>query len=210
MKVKLYNKSGEKKGETTLPKEIFDVDINSDMVHQVIVSQMANRRQKIASTKDRSQKRGGGRKPWRQKGTGRARHGSIRSPIWRGGGVTFGPVKEKVFEKKINRKEKRKALFMTLSGKVKNDLIVVLDELKISKPKTTEWKFLENLPGKDASRLIVLPKKDEKALLSIRNIPGITLMRAQDLNPLDLMSYKYLILDKEAIKIIKETFLKNV
>ena len=136
MLVNTYNKEGKKVGKKRLPKEIFEVPINSDLVHQVVLSQIANRRQKTAKTKDRAEVRGGGRKPWRQKGTGRARAGSIRSPIWRGGGVTFGPTSERVFSKKIPKKMRRKALFMVLSAKAKEKLILVLDDLKSEKPKT--------------------------------------------------------------------------
>ena len=115
MKYPLYNLKGEKIGTTVLPKEIFEVKINPDLIHQIAVSQSANRRRVIAHTKDRSDVSGGGRKPWRQKGTGRARHGSIRSPIWRGGGITFGPTKERVFSQKAPKRMKRKALFMVLT-----------------------------------------------------------------------------------------------
>jgi len=136
MLVNAYNQKGEEIGKTELPKEIFEVGLNSDLVYQVVLSQTANRRQVLAKTKDRSEVRGGGRKPWRQKGTGRARHGSIRSPIWKGGGVTFGPTTEKVFKKIIPKKMRRKALFMVLSAKAKENLILVLDKLEIEKPKT--------------------------------------------------------------------------
>ena len=123
MKFSVINQKGEKLKETLLPKEIFEVKSNNDLIHQVVVSQMSNRRKNIAHTKDRSEVSGGGRKPWRQKGLGKARHGSIRSPIWIGGGVTFGPTKERVFKKKINKKMRRKALFMVLSAKAKNNLL---------------------------------------------------------------------------------------
>ena len=126
MKINLYNQKGEKVGKTDLPDEIFNVEINSDLLHQVIVSQMANKRQSSAHTKDRGDVSGGGKKPWRQKGTGRARHGSRRSPIWVGGGVTFGPKSEKNYKKTIPQKMKRKALFMALSSKVNDDELILL------------------------------------------------------------------------------------
>lgn len=172
VKTILYNQKGEEVGTTLLPKDIFDVKINPDLIHQVIVSQMANRRKVVAHTKDRGEVRGGGKKPWRQKGTGRARHGSIRSPLWRGGGVTFGPRKEKIFKKKIPKKMKRKALFMVLSDKFKNNLLIVLDELKLEKTKT---KFLvqlfENLKEKiknfkEGNTLIALPDYDKNIILA--------------------------------------------
>ena len=207
MKVPIYNQKREEVGTTLLPKEIFEVSLNSDLVHQVVQSQMANRRQKIAKVKDRAEVRGGGRKPWQQKGTGRARHGSIRSPLWRGGGVTFGPRTEKVFTKKIPKKMRRKALFMILSAKTKEGTILILDNLKIEKPKTKVMaEIFKKLFLNKGTGLIILPQKDENTLKSIRNISKIKTILARDLNVLDLLSYKYLIMPKESIKIIKETF----
>ncbi|MCK4453985.1 50S ribosomal protein L4 [Candidatus Parcubacteria bacterium] len=213
MEIETYNQNGEKVGKAELPDEIFGLDFSPDLVHQVVVSQMANRRQVSAHTKDRSEVRGGGRKPWRQKGTGRARHGSIRSPLWKGGGVTFGPTKERDFKKIIPKKMKRKALFMVLSQKVKDNELVVLDELKIEKPKTKIVKeIIQNLKSKiknikTESFLITLPKMDKNIILSTRNIPKIATIQAKELNCLDILNYKYLMLPKEAIAVIKETFL---
>jgi len=228
MKYPVYNQEGKKVGTTLLPKEIFEVKINLDLIHQVARSQMANRRQIIAHTKDRGHVRGGGRKPWRQKGTGRARHGSIRSPLWRGGGVTFGPTKKKVFKKKISRKMKRKALFMTLVVKKERNLLFILDQLEISKPKTreitqiikslrskifsktedplTKGKQIKNL--KKGSILIALPKINKNIILATRNIPRVETVEARNLNVLNLLSFKYLIVAKESIKVIKDTFVK--
>jgi len=209
MLVDTYNQKGEKIGQTRLPKEIFKVPVNPDLVYQVVVSQMANRRRVVAHTKIRAEVRGGGRKPWRQKGTGRARAGSIRSPLWRGGGVTFGPRKNKVFKKKIPKKMKRKALLMVLSGKIKNNLLILLEKVKIEKPKTkliTE--IFKKLPCKEKSSLIVLSKIDKNLILAARNLPEVKTIEARNLNCLDLISFKYLIIPKEAIKVIKETFLK--
>ncbi len=228
MLVNTYNQIGEKTGQTRLPSEIFGVKINPDLVHQVVVSQMANRRKVIAHTKDRSEVRGGGRKPWRQKGTGRARHGSIRSPLWRHGGITFGPTKERVFKKEIPKKMKRLALFMVLSAKVKNNLLVLLDKLKIEQPKTKIIsEIIENLKCsallkisspkanklkienfKGESCLIALPELDKNIILAARNIPEIEVLQAKDLNCFDLLTFEYLIMPKESIKVIKETFLK--
>ena len=210
MKYPIYNQEGKKIGEVTLPKEIFGLKINPDLIHQVVISQMANRRKAIAHTKDRGEVSGGGKKPWRQKGLGRARHGSIRSPIWKGGGVVFGPRKEKKFKKKIPKKMKRKALLMALSAKLKNNLLIILDKLKISKPKTKEMvKILEKLPAKKESSLIVIPELNRNLILAARNIQDVETRRAKDLNCLDLLSFKYLIMPKESIKVIKETFLKK-
>jgi large subunit ribosomal protein L4 len=207
MKAIVYNQEGKEIGTTLLPKEIFDVKINPDLVHQVVVSQMANRRKVIAHTKTRAEVRGGGRKPWRQKGTGRARVGSIRSPLWKGGGVVFGPRKEKVFKKEIPKKMKRLALFMVLSGKIKNNLLILLDKLKIEKPKTKEMtEILKKLPCKNESSLIALPELNKNLIIATRNIPDVETIQAKDLNALDLLSFKHLIMPKESIKVIKETF----
>ncbi len=209
MLVDTYNSEGKKLKQSRLPKEIFDLKVNPDLVHQVAVCQMANRRQGTAHAKDRSEVRGGGRKPWRQKGTGRARHGSIRSPIWKGGGVTFGPRKEKNYKKNIPVKMKRKALFMVLSAKIRDGLLILVDELKIKQGKTKEIsEILKKLPCRAKSTLIVLPIYDKKIILASRNIPKIKTMEARELNALDLLNFKYLLMSKEAVKIIKETFLK--
>lgn len=209
MKIKVYNQKKEEIEEIELLKEIFEIKLNTDLVHQVVLVQMANQRQGSAKAKTRAEVRGGGRKPWRQKGTGRARVGSIRSPIWRGGGVTFGPIAEKVFKKRIPKKMRRKALFMVLSVKAKENLLLVLDKLEIEKPKTKEMaKVLNKLFLKKGSGLIVLPKINKSIILSVKNIPKTGTIQAKDLNVLDLLSYKYLVMPKEAIKIIKETFLR--
>ena len=209
MKVKVYNQKGEEVGEVELLKEIFEIKLNTDLVHQVVLAQTANQRQGSAKVKTRAEVRGGGRKPWRQKGTGRARVGSIRSPIWRGGGVTFGPTTEKVFKKRIPKKMRRKALFMVLSAKAKENLLLVLDKLEIEKPKTKAMaEVLNKLFLKKGSGLIVLSKMNKSVILSVKNIPKTGTIQAKDLNVLDLLSYKYLVMTKEAIKIIKDTFLK--
>ncbi len=214
MKYKVYNQKGENAGTILLPKEVFEVEMNNDLVHQVVVSQTANRRKVIANTKDRKQVSGGGRKPWRQKGTGRARHGSIRSPIWKGGGVTFGPTKQRVFKKKIPQKMKRKSLFMVLSAKAKNKSLFVLDKLTIEKPKTKQAVGLikdlrANIKDfKTGTILITLPKNDKSIILSVRNMVRVEVKQAKDLNALDLLSFKYLIMPKESVKVIKETFIK--
>lgn len=205
MKAVTYNQKGEKIAETLLPKEIFEICVNHDLIHQVTLSQASNRRQGSAKTKDRSEVRGGGKKPWRQKGTGRARHGSTRSPIWKGGGVTFGPVADKNYKKRIPKKMKKKALFMVLSAKAQDKTILVLDGLKMEKPKTKEMaELLNKLPLKPKSILLALASKNDNIVKATRNIKKICTMQVKDLNALDLLSYKYLVLEKQAIKAIKE------
>ena len=208
MKVDVYNQNGEKVGTTLLPKDVFGVSENPDLIYQAVLALTANQRKATAKAKDRSEVRGGGRKPWRQKGTGRARHGSRRSPIWKGGGVTFGPVKEKVFKKKINKKMRRKALLMALSSKAKNNLLILLDKIKLEKPKTKEISLiLKKLPCKENKSLLALPAMDKNIITAARNISKIRAVQARDLNVLDLLSFKYLIMPKEAIGVIKETFI---
>lgn len=208
MLVKYYDQQGKELGQTRLPAEVFGVEMNSDLVHQVAVSQMANRRHVLANTKGRGEVSGGGRKPWRQKGTGRARHGSTRSPIWRHGGVTFGPTKERVFKQKINKKIKRKALLMVLTQKVKNNFMILLDRLEISQPKTKLMaELLVKMPMK-GSCLIALPSVDKNTILAARNISKIKTVQARDLNVLDLLNFKYLLMPKDSIKVIQDTFAK--
>lgn len=228
MKIKVYNQKGEEVGKAELPSEIFEVPMNMDLVHQAVVAQMANMRVVHAHTKDRSEVRGGGRKPWRQKGTGRARHGSRRSPIWIGGGVTFGPTKERSFKKKINKKMKRKALFMALSSKAKDGEILLLDELKLKEPKTRKMvEILENVSeaskeSKGAEKkmeaktkkkgnefLVVIPEKNEAVARASRNIPTTKILRADSLNVLDVLSYKYLLMPKKSIEAMKDTYMKH-
>lgn len=200
----MYNLKGEKDGDVTLPKEVFDVKLNTDLVYQVVVSQSHNRRQNSAHTKDRSEVSGGGKKPWRQKGTGRARHGSRRSPIWKGGGVTFGPTNERNFKKKINKKARRKALLMVLSEKNRNDLVYFTSDFNINKPKTKEVTgFFEKFIG-DKKALVVLPSIDKNVILSIRNLENVDTIQAKDINCLDLLSYKYLVVFESAMGIVKE------
>ncbi len=212
-RVNAYNMKGEKVGTAMLPPEIFDIKINPDLVHQAVVTQLANRRQVLAHAKDRGEVRGGGRKPWRQKGTGRARHGSIRSPLWKGGGATFGPTKNRVFKKKINKKMKKKALFMVLTSKVKDNELILLDKLEAKEPKTkTMAETLKNLFKEDIknkkqpSVLVVISKKDENIIRAARNIPKTKILRADSLNVLDILSFKYLLMPKEAIKVIEKTY----
>jgi len=212
MDVKLYNQKGEEIGKAALPASIFDVALDRDLVHQATVTQQANARKPIAHAKDRSEVSGGGRKPWRQKGTGRARHGSIRSPIWRGGGATFGPTKERVFSKKINKKMKQKALFMALSSKIRDKEAILLDKLDLSEPKTKQMaQIIDGLEKKlkldlNKGTLIIIPKVDQDISRASRNIPKIKVVRADSLNVLDVLSHRSLLMLKPAIGVIKQTY----
>lgn len=207
----VYNIKGEEAGKINLPDDIFNVEISNDLIYQAVLIQRTNSRTNLAHTKNRGEVRGGGKKPWRQKGTGRARHGSIRSPIWVGGGITFGPRKERKFSKKINKKAKRKALFMVLSSKVKDKELVVLDKLELKEPKT---KLMVNLINKIFQKekepsVLVAINKNKNIIIANKNIPYTKTISADSLNVLDLLSFKYLLLDKESIKLIKNTYLKK-
>lgn len=209
MKTDVYNQEGKIVGSANLPKEIFEVSFNADLVHQVLVSMNSNKRQNSAHTKNRGEVRGGGKKPWRQKGTGRARHGSNRSPIWRGGGITFGPRTDKVFEREIPKKMRRKALLMVLGQKLKDKELLILDKIELEIGKTKEISStLSKLPCKEQKTLIALPNYDKKIFLATRNIKKVLTEDARNLNVLELLNYKYLLMPKETIKTIEKTFVR--
>jgi len=208
----VYNKNGEEVGKVNLPKEIFGLEVNNDLIYQAVNAQLSERRVHLAKTKDRSEVRGGGKKPWRQKGTGRARHGSIRSPLWIGGGVTFGPIAEKIFQRKINKKAKRKALFEVLSSKVKDKEMIILDEFKIQDGKTKPLiELINNIIKEDKkpSILMVISQKDEALIRASRNISYLKMLSANSLNVVDLLSSKCLLMDKGSIEVIKKTYFKK-
>lgn len=207
-KVKVYNLAGKEIEQLELDPKIFEVEAKPSLVHQVIEVQRANSRLKLAHTKTKGEVRGGGKKPWRQKGTGRARHGSIRSPLWIGGGITFGPRTEREFSKKINKKMRRKALFMTLSDKVKENNFVVVDKLELPEIKTKNFfTILKKLPMKGiSSTLVVLTAKNENINKSARNIKKIKTILADSLNVYDVLKYNFLLIDKEGVKKIIDTY----
>lgn len=213
MQTKLYNKKAEEIGSVNLPDDIFGLKWNADLVHQVVVGQGANRRPRVAKAKDRSEVRGGGKKPWRQKGTGRARHGSTRSPIWVGGGITHGPIVEKNYRKKINRKMAKKALYTVLSAKVKGGELLVVDDFSFASAKTklaadmfknfaSKEEFARLTKGNGA--LVALYKNDPKTRKTFRNLPYVGLEESRNLTAYEVMQYKYLILSKDGV----ETFEK--
>ncbi len=217
MKTDLYNQNGEVINQIDLPDEIFGLKANAILLHQAMLAQLGNARQVLAHTKDRSEVQGGGKKPWRQKGTGRARHGSIRSPLWKGGGVTFGPTKERNFAKDINKKMKRKALFMALSSKIKDEQFLVLDTLKLDQPKTklmeqifeklsTKMKDFKFSKRKKDRLTLVLPGEDKELQKSAHNLDYAKVLSAKSLNILDILNHKYLLLTREAIPVIKEHY----
>lgn len=209
MQVKVYNQQGEETGTMDLPDGIFGVKWNADLVHQVVTSYAANRRRGTAHAKTRGEVRGGGKKPWRQKGTGRARHGSIRSPIWKGGGVTHGPRTEKNYEKKINKKMAKKALWTVLSAKARDDEIVVMDEMNFPEAKTKHAAamFKKFSRKEEFSRiekgngvLVLLAGKDTAARRALHNLPYTGVEEARNLNAYRALQYKYLLFPKHAIE----------
>ncbi|MCA9357284.1 50S ribosomal protein L4 [Candidatus Nomurabacteria bacterium] len=204
MNAKIYTREGAESGSVTLPETVFGVAWNQDLVHEVVVGMQANARAGTANTKDRSEVRGGGRKPWKQKGTGRARHGSRRSPIWTGGGVTFGPRSEKDFSVKINKKVRVKALATVLSKKFVDQEIIFVDSLKMDEPKTKEVKAviaaLAKLAGHESlatkrknAAVVILAERDLATEKSFRNFGNIEVIQAKDVNPVDLLTYKYVV-----------------
>jgi len=205
--VKVYNQEGKEVSELKLNEVIFDLPWNADLVHQAVRVALANKRQILASTKDRSEVSGGGRKPWRQKGTGRARHGSIRSPLWKGGGITFGPTKERNFKLKINKKMARQAFLTALSTKAKDSELLVLDDLKLSAPKTKEMsKIMKNFPQVKTSLLVLAGKKDENLKRAGRNLPNLRIINIDNLNILDILKYKHLIFTKDGIEYLNKKY----
>lgn len=206
-KAKLFNQQGEIKGDVKLNSAIFEVEAKDDLIKQALVALLANKRQVIAHAKDRSEVRGGGRKPWRQKGTGRARHGSSRSPIWVGGGVTFGPTKERNFTKQLNKKMRKKALFMILSSKAEEEMISVLESLEMKEPRTKEMsELLKKLQlGKT---LFVIEKMDLNIVKSVRNLKNADVVTANSLNVFDSLKYANILFTKGALSKVEEVFLK--
>ncbi len=210
MKYPVYNLKGDKIKDIELSESVFGLELNDALLHQVYVSQYANRRRVLAHTKDRAERSGSGRKPWRQKGTGRARVGSIRSPIWRKGGVVFGPTKDRNFKKKITKKMNQKALAVALSGKLAEKEMVVVDSLKIEEIKTKLMaKALQSLNLKGS--VLVAFSKDEKIYQrASRNIPEIDNIDVENLNVFDVLNHKYLVLSEEGVKMIEKKYKKEV
>ncbi len=215
LKIKVYNQAAEFVKDLELANDIFGVKPNNELLHQVVVASQANARQVLANTKDRSEVSGGGKKPWKQKGTGRARAGSSRSPIWIGGGVTFGPTKDRNFKQKINQKMKQKALFMALSDKVGSGTMVVLDSLALQEYKTKKFNeiisLLENkvLNNKRRDLLVINDSKDEKTKYSGRNLSGVKILNLENINLLDILNYKNLLLTEAALASLASRYNKK-
>lgn len=212
----IYNQEGKEKGKIKLPESVFGLSWNGDLVHQVVSGMLSNARGPVAHTKTRGEVSGGGKKPWKQKGTGRARHGSTRSPIWVGGGVAHGPRNDKNFDRKINKKMRVKALFTLLSKKNKEEQVVLVDDINIAKPSTKDavltLKSLSKAGFKALSSkrknagLIVWPKLPSEVSKSFRNIGNVDVDSVLNLNPVNVLSNTYLIIvnPKESLDLLEK------
>lgn len=216
MKTNIYTAEGKEKGTFEAPEAIFGLKWNSDLVQQVVMSMESSARTPVAHTKDRSEVRGGGRKPWQQKGTGRARHGSRRSPIWRKGGITFGPRNDKNFDRKVNKKMKAKALFTILSKKFKNNEVIFVDSISFAEPKTKQAQAIFTSLGKVSGfemlskrrrnrAYVAIDENDMNAKKSFANFSNVKADEMRNLNPLDLLKYKYVIIEnpEASVKVLE-------
>jgi large subunit ribosomal protein L4 len=214
MKVPVYNQKAEAVGEIDLNPKIFEVKPNMHLLAEAIRVYLSNARASISNTKTRGEVRGGGKKPWKQKGTGRARAGSIRGPLWRHGGVAFGPRASRNWELKLNKKAKTKALFMALSEKAKESKFIVIDHIVLEKPKTKEFvRVLEAFKKHHAQLgrklMLLLPKADEKLMRACRNIPSLSPKLATSLNVYDVLNADSLCVLRDSLAVIEKTYLKS-
>lgn len=202
--VSVYNMEGKEVGKMDLNDAVFGVEINEHLVHMAVVQNLANKRQGTQKAKTRSEVSGGGRKPWRQKGTGHARQGSTRAPQWKGGGVVFAPT-PRDYSFKLNKKEKRAALKSVLTSRVQDNKLIVLDELKFDAIKTKDFKkVMDNLKVDKA--MVVIGGQDENVILSARNIPTVNTAVAENINVYDILKGDTLVLTKDAVAKIEEVF----
>ncbi len=203
-KVSVYNMEGSQVGDIELNDAVFGVEVNEHLVHMAVVSQLANKRQGTQSAKTRSEVSGGGRKPWKQKGTGHARQGSTRSPQWTGGGVVFAP-KPRDYSFKLNKKEKQLALKSALTSRVQENKFIVLDEFKLDEIKTAKFaKVMSNLKVEKA--LVVLNENDKNVVLSGKNIPTVKTALTNTINVFDILKYDTIVIEKAAVATIEEVY----
>jgi large subunit ribosomal protein L4 len=217
MDTKIFSQDGKESGKISLPESVFGVAWNADLMHEVVIGMQSNARLSTAHTKGRGDVRGGGKKPWKQKGTGRARHGSRRSPIWAGGGVAHGPTNEKDYSKKINKNVRSKALAITLSKKLADGEMIFVDSLALGAPKAADAKNIVKALAAGTTQttlatkrknaaLIVLSKRDENVELSFRNFGNYEVAQVKDINPVDLLTYKFIVVaDPKASLEVLET-----
>lgn len=205
-KVSIYNVEGKTVGELELSPAVFGVKVNPALVHQVLVGQRANARRAIASTKTKGEVSGGGKKPWRQKGTGRARQGSTRSPNWVGGGIVFGPSNERNFSVKINRKTKKRVMCMILSDKLADKKLIIVDAINTESPKTKVVATMMKALPVGKTSLVVAPASQPVLLRMIRNMPNVKLITANTLNTQDVLKYQSLVLLKDAVPVVEKIY----
>ncbi|MFA6463922.1 MAG: 50S ribosomal protein L4 [Candidatus Paceibacterota bacterium] len=217
---KTYNSKGKESGEITLPEKVFGVKWNANLVHQVITSLMSSKRKGTAHAKTRGEVRGGGKKPWKQKGTGRARHGSTRSPIWVGGGVAHGPRNDKNYERKVNVKQNAKALASILSAKLRDGEIIFVDEIDFKAAKTqdavnvikslSKIKGFERLSKRTNAALIALSGKNEAVEKSFQNIGSVSVLETRNINPVEALKYKYILIENptKSVKVLEDRMSK--
>ncbi len=209
MKLKVYNLNGKSAGAMEVSDAVFNVAVKPEVVHTVFVQQTNNQREPWADTKTKGEVRGGGKKPWAQKGTGRARHGSIRSPIWKGGGVTFGPLSTRNYKTKINKKIRRLAVKMCLTDKAQNEAFLIIEDFNFAEPKTRLFvAFLKELPIKTKTILVLTAGKDINIIRMTKNLPKVETMRAEDVNVMELLKNSAVVASKDAVKKIEEVFSK--
>jgi len=201
MKIPIYNQEGKTDKSINLSKDWSDLEVSPDLIHQVVQVEKSNQRRPWAKTKDRSEVRGGGKKPWRQKGTGRARHGSNRSPIWQGGGITFGPNPKKNSHRKVNKKMKQLALIGILKEKMAKEAVVVIEKIELKEPKTNLLKkIIDNVfsDKQPSSLLLIADKVDKNLRLSSRNISFLNIANVNSLSPLKLLRPSKILITKNA------------
>jgi large subunit ribosomal protein L4 len=205
MLVPVYNQAGESVGQVELPADIFGIEPNKSVMHQALVRQLANARQGTADTKTRGEVSGGGRKPWKQKGTGRARQGSTRAPHWKGGGVVFGPH-PRTYRQRMPKQMRRLALKSALSAKAAENQIRVIEPFSLETPKTREVETLLGNINCPTTALILLPQADEMITRSARNLTGVKTLRTGYLNVRDLLGYDFLVMSREALQAVEKFF----
>jgi large subunit ribosomal protein L4 len=206
-RVALYNQEGKETGQIELDPSLFDVEVNTALVHEAVVAQMANAREAIAHTKDRSEVAGTGKKPWKQKGTGRARHGSRRSPLWIGGGITFGPRNDRNFSMKINKKARRKALAMALTDKVKSGNFIAVEQLRLEDGKTKQLSaLLKHLPINGKRTLILVEPTNRSVSIAAQNLSNIQTLPINALNIVDLLKKPNVLISKEGIDLLTQIY----
>jgi len=207
-KVAIYNDRGKENGSLELDDNIFGLKSKMAVIHQVYLALMANAREPWAHAIDKSEVSGGGKKPWKQKGTGRARHGSIRSPIWRGGGATFGPLNTRNYKQKINKKTKKTAVKMCLSDKVQTSKFIVLENLVVDGKTKAMATLRAALPGLGKTTLLLASKNDEALKRAVNNIPKLDIQTASDVNVIDLLHHQYIITTKDGVKELENRLVK--